>query len=354
VKRRNRYEVRIAAAQALFWASAGITAVQRPYHQVLVPEAPELPGAKQIRREAKARLRDRRQLKMVMRGRRDLIADEEADVLSELEGRRQQLNANLNSVRSQFAHLDPLITGIVFNTVLADNLFPARWLGLVDGVGLVVVAFGSPSEMVWPEEADVGDSGSMKVKKVAKRFMLEEHMRMLLRALMATGKEVLSANPQLRQVRVVAIDRSGPEKLGERNVWGELTLGQRDLRHLNVTSTNVERVARLEQQWLNADGEISDEDEWYFFTSLLTSYRDLLIDEGAVMQELADRLKGKMKPTSREVVPSGTLSMLLEGDPESLRLIAGSGRGLAGTSGEQSVNDLQFWLDVIAAAKSKK
>lgn len=349
VKRRNRFEVRIAAAQALFWASAGMVSVQRPYRAVEPPQLPDLPGTRHIRREARSRLRQRGELTFFMKGKKLLVDDESVVVLEELQKKRQQVLKDLNGVMTKFRNSDPKTANVVYNTILADNMFPARWLGAVDGTGVVMVAFGSMSEMVWPEEHGLTKSGNLAVNKVVKRDMVDLHKSLLLRCLLGTGKEVLSANPKLKSVRVMAVDAKGSKLLKDRAVWAELIVKQADLKYLDAPMSHIQRIVNLEQQWLSADGEVPDEAEWSFFTSLLESYRDLLVTDLDIRRRFGDRMKGHMKKTTGEAVPMGSVSDVLSSEPAVLKLVSSSSQIFVGDfRGEVSVNDLQFWFDLIS------
>jgi hypothetical protein len=349
VKRRNRFEVRVAAAQALFWKSAGMVAVQRPYWAVEPPQLPELPGTRHIRREARSRLRERSELTFFMKGKRELIDSESVIVLDELQQRRQQLLKTLHGVLDRFRNSDPKVANVVYNTILADNMFPARWLGVVDGIALVAVAFGSITEMVWPEEHGISKTGNLTVNKIVKRDLVETHANLLLRCLLATGKEVLSANPKLKEVRLFAVDARTSGKLGERPVWAELMMRQADLKYLNAQVSNIQRVVNMEQQWLSTDGEVPDEAEWSFFTSLIEAYRDLLEVDLEIRRRFGDRMNGTMKKTG-EVVPMGKLSTLLKSEPDVLAVVSTASQDFVGEfRGESSVNDLRFWFDLLTA-----
>lgn len=321
VKRRNKYEIRQAAAEALFWGCSSAVSVLRAYHPVQPPGLPPLPTANEIRREARRRLRERRELRVFMKGREALISAEIRDVNLQVNEDHRRLASEIKRSHQRFLAMDAEVLALVMDSLLADNLFPARWIGNVGGAGLAVVSFGSIEEMVWPEEMRVSKSGGVTVGKVGKEGLQSLHKNILARAVVSTGIECLAAHPQLSSVRVVAIDGSSGNPLPEREVWGDCVVTRRDVARLASREDLIAEIIQVEQKFAGSGQVIEDEQEYQFFNHLISIRGRLDSASSAVTSVFGKSIMVNPAPRGGSIRTRGSLVAVLADDPAMLAML---------------------------------
>lgn len=360
VARRNRFEVRSAAAQSIFWELSTIVSFTRNYELVISPQVPPIPSNDEIhaksheqvlsklqfqgwkkdgsirsaelsrlaKKVAKSKgqyklfnksnsqvvLQEREILKQVVKQDLDAIALDFIRLRTDIKNKKVELERAIQTAFTKFDQLDPLILGVVMQSLLADNPVPATWGGYQNGCGLVFVAFGDSEQVVWPEVYDVGNNGQIKAVKRLKKNTKELHQTILLRTLLAAGKEVLSASPKLSKVRVIAIDNVKATKTLDRQVWGEILLTQQDLRNLKADQSWTSSWNNLSTNWEASGGNIEDEYENSFFSALLNLSLKLEGLNSQLFGHVAGNLKGHVSKSTKEMVPMGRLQDILPND----------------------------------------
>lgn len=394
VARRNRFELRSAAAQSIFWELSTIVSFARNYEVVATPQLPALPSDREVQAESHKQIltslqfkgwrkdgsiqpadltrlakqsakskghykllgksnalaiqNERQVLKLTIERDLDVIAADYIRLRSAIRAKKSDLEDAIQRVFTKFNQLESLILGVVMQSLLADNPVPATWAGCQNGCGLVLVAFGDSQQVVWPEVYEVSNNGQVKVRNRLKKNTRELHQTILLRTLLAAGKEVLSATRNLPRVRVIAIENTHAARTLERNVWGEITLTQQDLGKLNGDQSWVPQWNQISTNWERSDGRIPDELENSFFNTLLNLSVKLDGINSQIFGHVAGNLKGHVSKSTKEMVPMGHLQDVLPRD--GLNWLAEVDRSdfidclkLLSTT---DVNDPDFWLDV--------
>ena len=102
------------------------------------------------------------------------------------------LNA-CNSGYEQFLKLEPDMSLIVLQAILADNGVPGAPVGVDDGDVLVLLSFPDSDNLIWPEIANEVSSKQFEatVKKRTKSNIAELYKLILLRYLLATGLSLI-------------------------------------------------------------------------------------------------------------------------------------------------------------------
>jgi len=394
VTRRNRFEVRSAAAQSIFWELSTIVSFARNYEAVTTPQVPPIPSNEEIQAKSHEQVlaglqfkgwrkdgsirpaelsrlakqvakskgqyklfdknnahviqKEREALKLVVEKDIDVIAADFIKLRTDIKSKKAELDKAIQVALSKFNQLDPLILGVVMQSLLADNPVPATWGGYQNGCGLVFVAFGDSEQVVWPEVYEVGNNGQIKVRNRLKKDTKELHQTILLRTLLAAGKEVLSATPNLSKVRVIAIDNTKATKTTDRDVWGEITLTQQDLRNLKADQSWVPQWNQISSNWEVSGGNIPDEFENSFFTALLNHSLKLEGLNSQLFGHVAGNLKGHVSKSSKEMVPMGRLQDVLPSD--GLNWLAEINKidfvDCLKVLSTTDVNDPEFWFDL--------
>jgi hypothetical protein len=345
-KRRNKYEVRAAAAQALFWSGASLAAVMRSYGSFVSPQIPELPSVGEMRRAARSRLRARRAIPIYSLGRNTVVDAELVQVRAEIESRRLVIHRSLHrALRKVLACTEPQV-GIAVDTLLADNLFPARWIGQSQGHGVVVVAFGPVEEMVWPEEIKINANGQVGVHNLTKENMGRMHRRLLARAFLATAKEVLNAHSHLQAITVVAVGADAMASLLDCTVWGFCTVQRSDLSRLVSSDAAIEQLIALEKNFGSVEA-IDDDSVYPFFSQLMSVWETL---DNQVQNLSAHFMSGVYANPAKKglhLEPVGTLDVVFKNEPALLGIFR-SAKIPAPTSAEDAWNldDINFWLSL--------
>jgi hypothetical protein len=346
VKRRNKYEIRSAAAQALLFGSAAHVSVLRSYSELTVPPIPSVPNAKEIRREARRRVRERGDIPLWSFRNSPVLDAECAQVQSEITTRHRVLAQTLSVNLAKVKNLSNSSTSNVMNTLFADNLFPARWIGCSHGHGIVVVAFGGVDEMIWPEEMTITKSGGVGVKKVSKDDRGRRHRQILVSALLSTAKEALSAQPNLARITVVAIDDFEGQPIMSRNVWGFTTIERRDLTRISTSVDLIQNVISLENQFYSADA-INDDSEYSFFAQLKTTTDALDAEANRVAAHFMKHVF--VRPTSRGtwLEPLGSIQSVFCSEPGLLGIFQSTQIGPAPTPDDALLlGELDYWLSL--------
>jgi hypothetical protein len=394
VARRNRFEVRSGAAQSIFWELSTIVSFVRNYESVTNPHVPAIPSNEEIhtksheqvinklqfpgwkkdgsirsaelsrlaKQVAKSKgqyklfnknnslvvLQERENLKRVVEKDIDAIASDFIQLRTELKTKKIELERVVQAAFAKFEQLDPLVLGVVMQSLLADNPVPATWGGYLNGCGLVFVAFGDSEQVVWPEIYEIGSSGQVKVSKRLKTSTRSLHQTILLRTLLAAGKEVLAATPKLSKVRVIAIDNTKATKTLDREVWGEISITQLDLRNLKADQSWINTWNSMSTSWESSGGNIDDENENSFFTALLNLSLKLEGLNSQLFGHVAGNLKGHVSKSSKEMVPMGRLQDILPND--GLNWLAEINKtdfvDCLKSLTSIDVNDPEFWFDL--------
>lgn len=351
VKRRNKYEIRQAAAEALLWGCASAVSVLRAYHPVQPPEVPPLPTAIEIRREARRRLRERKTLRVFMKGRNALINAEIDEIAREVDEARRLLSAQVQRAHQRFLAMHPEVLSEVLDNLLADNQFPARWVGNIGGAGLAVVAFGGVDEMVWPEEMRVSKSGGVTVGKVGKEDLQRLHKSLLARAVVSTGIECLAAHPLLSSVRVVAVDGSSSDPLPMREVWGDCVVSRRDTARLASREDLIAEIIQIEQRFAGGGLVIEDEQEYQFFNHLISIRGRLDSASSAVTSVFGKSIMVNPAPKGGSIRTRGSLITVIADDPAMAAMLRSTSMA-SPPQPEDSANvlSLDFWRSLSGSS----
>lgn len=346
VKRRNKYEIRSAAAQALLFGSAAHVSVLRSYSELTVPPIPDVPNGKEIRREARRRLRARGDIPLWSFSNSPVLDSECAQIQSEISSRHRVLAQTLSNNLAKVKNLSNPLTANVMNTLFADNLFPARWIGCSQNHGIVVVAFGGVDEMIWPEEMTITKSGGVGVKKVSKDDRGRRHRQILVSALLSTAKEALSAQPNLARITIVAIDGFQSQSIMSRDVWGFTTIERRDLSRISTSDDLIRNVISLENQFYSADA-IDDDSEYSFFTSLISVTEALNAEANRVASNFMKNVL--VRPTTRGtwLEPLGSIQSVFRSEPSLLGIFQSTQIGPAPIPDDALLlGELDYWLSL--------
>lgn len=347
VKRRNKYEIRQAAAEAIFWSCASMVAVLREYHAVQTPAVPPLPTLKEVKREAWRRIFKHHELKLVLRRWKQLLAEEIRAISSELQARRDAMNIDTRKGFERFSRMEPEVLSLVMDCLLSDNLFPARWVINDLDRGLAIVSFGTIDEMIWPEEMKVSKSGGIAVGKMGKDDMHRLHKSLLARAIVSTAVECMAAHPGLSSVRVVAVDGSSQAGLLQRQVWGDCVVTRSDMSRFRPQEGLIQEVVALEEFWNANSGGLDDEQEYLFFNRLLKVWKQLEMTSSSVTANFGKSILVAPSPKGRGIGMRGTLEYLLSDAPSLLAKVRVSQLAEPPHQGEfGKVFDPEFWCAV--------
>ena len=360
VKRRNRFEVRSAGAESIFWELSTIVAFTRRFQKVNKPNVPPIPTEIEIHEKSQelvlkklqfqrwrkdgsisrrdltysakknakksgmnkpftknrsnAILSEREKLKKIIGNDLDLIGAEYIQLRSDLKAKIANFESSIQIAFSKFDQLDNMVLGIVMQAILAKNPIPATWGGYQNGCGLVFVSFGDSEHVVWPEVGELGANRKIKVRERSKTSTKDLHKTILLRTLLAVGKEVLEASTKIVKVRVIAVDNTKILKTSDREVWGEISILQKDLKNLVNDQSWLHDWESTTRDWENKGGIIEDESENLFFLDLDSISQKLNLLNSHAFNHFAGNLKGNISKSSKEMVPMGRLRDIIPND----------------------------------------
>jgi len=394
VMRRNRFEIRSAAAQSLFWEMSTIVAFARKFQKILAPNVPVIPTSLEIQNKSRVQIQskltyphwghdgslssqrlslhakrvakskgtykfwqsnrhsavlvERELLKVAIGQDIDLLVRSQLDLTEKMRSDKRAIDLAIRSAVVKFESLDPDVVGVVMQALLSDNPTPATWIGLENQSGLVLMAFGDSDAVVWPESDDISDAGHATVSKRSVTETRAMHQAVLLRALLATAKEILCATPKLKRVRVIAVENNGLSVSLDRDVWGEITVEQGEVHALEVEQSWTGDWTRVSEEWEMADGLIDDNEENYFFTSLNEISLKLHILNEKTFERFGSKLKGHVSKKSKAMVPMGKLRDLISSDGVDWKKCLDNSDYVKDIKllSTTDVNSVDFWIDV--------
>lgn len=394
VVRRNRYEIRTAAAQSLFWEMSTMVAFGRTFEKVVLPQVPAMPSNLEIFEKSREQIKSKFQypkwkkngtlsrwvlrahaakvaksknsfrffilnfspliktecenLKRTISSDIDLLVRGYSDLKKSLNTQRVDFETAVRLTHDKFVRLDKEVLGVVMQSLLSDNPVPATWVGCQNDCGLVLVAFGDSTSVVWSEVHSFDQHGRAKVKKRSKSDVKALHQAVLLRTLIAAAKEVMEAGSNLKKVRVIAVENLMKQPTLDRKVWGEITITQNETKNLRISQRCLDDWNRLATHWETSGGEVDDEHEVQFFSQLDQISTQLQMVDAQMFQHFAGRLKGHVSKKTKEMVPMGSLRDVLDND--GLKWLAESEnfdfieeiRSIANTD----VGSSEFWVEI--------
>ena len=220
VQRRNKFEIHDAAMQAWLMDMAPLVALARPYPKAQKPAIPALPDENEIRKSAKAELRDTDSLSWWPPTRNEAVRDRVAEIRGDLRFESAVLKALVEEAFTRFDNLDPAMNLIVLQASFADNAGTAAPIDLDGDHLLVLMSYPSVEDAIWPEVGVFNDD-RFTVKKRTKKQTVERYQRNLMCHTAATAKEAFCVQPHLGTVSVVVV----PETPGTRLATLPVTLG---------------------------------------------------------------------------------------------------------------------------------
>jgi hypothetical protein len=220
VQRRNKFEIHDAAMQAWLMDMAPLVALARPYPKAQKPAIPALPDENEIRKSAKAELRDTDSLSWWPPTRNEAVRDRVAEIRGDLRFENAVLKALVEEAFTRFDNLDPAMNLIVLQASFADNAGTAAPIDLDGDHLLVLMSYPSVEDAIWPEVGVFNDD-RFTVKKRTKKQTVERYQRNLMCHTAATAKEAFCVQPHLGTVSVVVV----PELPGTRLATLPVTLG---------------------------------------------------------------------------------------------------------------------------------
>ena len=353
VKRRNKVEMAAAAVQAVMFELAAMVAWSQPYERVQRPQVPQVPSEPEIAAHVKQAMRVAGEWKWWRKQSRETLADRTLELTKQIEIERQILREACDEAYAQFEQLEPRITTLVMQAILADNGVPASPVGVENGDVLVLMTFPESQELIWPEKANFDALPSVSVKKRTKADQAELYKQILFRFLLATGKEVLTAHDGIRSVRIVAVDGAHTGSLATQPVRGELTLDRSDLRHLQAAHGVAHSFDQVCRMWDTHSSQMELHEVTLVFVEASNLWVTLREAESNQLAELATRVRG-YETKSGTLSTMGQLQDLFpDVDFEALQSRDEAQRvdnDIAIT--ELSVEEPRFWLDALELASS--
>jgi len=146
------------------------------------------------------------------------------------------------------------------------------------------------------------------VKKRTKSNIAELYKLILLRYLLATGKEVLAANDQIRSVRVIAVNGDHTGTLADQPVYGLITLSQSDLPKLTTDPKYLELFDRCINLWEKTKSNFLLEEIEEVFGVASDIWFNLKVQESERFPEFIDRFQAVQSAETGELEDSGVLS----------------------------------------------
>ena len=358
-QRRNKIEMAAAAVTAQIFEMTSMIAWAQPYSKVKPPIVPALPSRKEVHaaiKEEKKKLKSHRFWhSLSARSLSQEIDDRSSEIMNE----RQLLQETCDHLFNGFTKLESEISILVLQAILADNGVPGAPVGIDNGDVLVLLSFPDADSLIWPEIANEVTAIQVKatVKRRTKKNIAELYKLILLRYLLATGKEVLCSNDQIKSVRVMAVDGSFAGKLSDQPVWGSITLDRDDLSKLSADLKYVELWDRFIGIWENSSSDFYLEDVEDCFDLASDLWLLLKEEESVRFPEFIERFEAVQSSKTRALADSGILSDYF--DVSDFDSVEDSGGPLNVEDNVAitnfSVLDPYFWLDaqdLISAWKS--
>lgn len=353
VKRRNKVEMAAAAVQAVMFELAAMVAWSQPYARVQKPNVPQVPSEPEIAAHVKQTMRVTGEWKWWRKQSRETLADRTLELTKQIEVEHQILREACDEAYAQFEQLEPRITTLVMQAILADNGVPASPVGVENGDVLVLMTFPESQELIWPEKANFDVLPSVSVKKRTKADQAELYKQILFRFLLATGKEVLTAHDGIRSVRIVAVDGAHTGSLATQPVRGELILDRSDLSHLQAAHGVARSFDQVCQMWEAHSSQMELHEVTLVFVEASNLWVTLQEAESSQLAELATRVRG-YETKSGMLSTMGQLQDLFpEVDFEALQSRDEAQRvdnDIAIT--QLTVEEPRFWLDALELASS--
>ncbi len=303
VKRRNKADMAAAAVTAQIFEMSSMIAWAQPYDKVIAPKVPVLPSVEEIFQSIKKQ-------KLQPNLSQNALADEAQEKYAELKKERELLLSECNSCYEQFLRLEPDMSLIVLQAILSDNGVPGAPVGVDDGDVLVLLSFPDSGSLIWPEIANKVSSKQLEatVQKRTKQNIADLYKLVLLRYLLATGKEVLAANDQIRSVRVIAVNGDHTGSLASQPIRGSITLDQSDLPKLTTDPQYLKLFDRLIDTWEEKKSDFYVEEIEELFEIASDLWFSLKKQESERFPEFIERLQASQSAETGELEDSGVLS----------------------------------------------
>ncbi len=309
-QRRNKIEMAAAAVTAQIFEMRSMIAWAQPYSKIKRPIIPALPSRKEVHaaiKEEKKKLKSHRFWhSLSARSLSEEIDDRESKIINQ----RQLLQETCDHLFDEFTKLESEISILVLQAILADNGVPGAPVGIDNGDVLVLLSFPDADSLIWPEIANEVTDIQVKatVKRRTKGNIAELYKLILLRYLLATGKEVLCSNDQIKSVRVMAVDGSFAGNLSDQPVWGSITLGRDDLSKLSADTKYLELWDRFIGIWENSSSDFYLEEIEDCFDLASDLWLLLKEEESVRFPEFIERFEAVQSSKTRSLVDSGILS----------------------------------------------
>ncbi len=351
VKRRNKVEIAAAGVQAVMFELAAMVAWAQPYGRVQAPVIPQVPSLEQIAAHVKQDMRSAGEWRWWRKQSKETLAARSSDLQSQIKAERQSLYSACAEAYSRFEELQPAVTTLVMQAILADNGVPASPVGIDNSDVLVLMTFPEEQALIWPEEANFDTLPRISVKKRTKADRSKLYKQILLRFLLATGKEVLEAHGGIKSVRIVAVDGAHTGSLATQPVRGELTIDRSDLSQLETYGHFAPKFERVVRKWSSQSSQMDLDEVTGVFVKACDLWMSLLRAEGEQLSELATRVRG-YETKSGKLSDMGQLQHLFPTvDFETLEAREDSqkaDRDIAIT--RLSVEEPGFWADALELA----
>ncbi len=310
-QRRNKTEMAAAAVTAQIFEMASMVAWAQPYGKISRPIIPDLPTRSEVHRSIKEERKKLKSHRFWHSLSARTLSGEIDSKVSEISTERQLLQQTCEHLFDEFSKLEPEVSTIVLQAILADNGVPGAPVGIDDGDVLVLLSFPDADSLIWPEIANEVTYIQFEatVKRRTKKNIVELYKLILLRFLLATGKEVLCASDQIKSVRVMAIDGSFTGNLSDQPVRGSITLRRDDLAKLSTDPKYVELWDKFIAMWKKSETHIFDLE---FIEDCFDLANDLWLllkeEESVRFPEFIERFEAVQSATTSALADSGTLS----------------------------------------------